>query len=1511
MQPENICDPGGWIKDENVSRLLGELNTDGIVQIVKPLSGSRKSPKIENVFKVYLLDLSGSFRGVSAVKIGDPQNLETEYQNFQEFVEKGPLKSEHKIGLYKPICYLKNTGLLQLDFVDLENYRPLSVYYSKEDPIPILELLLNEVLKPWHTKNNSTKLANLQEHIQDQLGSHMDEIKEASNMLFQDFSAYAECLIHQAKKLVSNCVNLIETGNFQPKKNSEFWTISSIVHGDLNFNNIFVDDQKKIKLIDYEHTGEGFLFDDLARIECEIKFNMLKHYENRDFWEALIEFEQFLLNDLTFSSEELPEIAKEHEEIKKAVKCLDIVRKGAKEVTNYHYKLEESSYWAELLTRTLKYVGYSGMSNSQKKYALISSLLIFENHFRPKTFAEVTDHIQIPSGPHYPPDSLLTQMTQESKMDISPDQKEDIQLLIRALLNGHVILFLGPEAPNEAGAPTKCELAVKMYDKHLGLKPSTNDPEVIFDNLLSRADIRDQVKKDIMKEYETISVQGFYRYLPNIRWKRIFVDYIDFFVEKAYEEAEFSTQRFQNRFDPDESREDHDEKGNNVVIERVSGSARFYADERRPMRLGAREIEAGKPVRIEWFKKLRDIRLPISVLFYGYRWTDLKKTFFEIVGPSELVDKNTDFYWVSNAISEEEAIVARMAGIRVLSAEISDILSDIQATKIREIGEIEEKIIIQLGKTGKSVEYEFDQKTFENFQQYFEIIHDALEYDPNLHIGPFFEGEEINWRELAAGCDVERRVTVGEDDELKRAIIRELKHIDRPNKIFLLLGEVAGSGTTTILKRTGFDIFKMKEFPVIYLKRLDGNSWQFVEDFYRKLEKSHKILILMDNIVAKLEEFYSFSDILQSRRVRSVIIATSRLDDWNQSVQSHFQISGHDAEEEPGKIKRTEIIKVSDGLNEKEKEELVEKLRKFEVISERAHHRSGISWLKYSTLLAVCWEATDGRHRKFEEIVQEYRDKLGEAGRLILDIVCALSYFVSEGVSEIVLHRATRINWDKFSLLIESDAMRQLVKIRSDYHGNEIIGKLVPRTMAIADLLWSPKDSIFPDRFLDLLTRNLEIREGEPDETDMLFRVVSSKVLHTRLGKKSYKNRLFEFATAQASGDIRIWHHWGIVLMDHANYRSMILQDINDPTWEESWDKLNQALSRDMRNSAILHSLGMWHLRRGKFYWNRSKANLRDEKSFQKACSFFDKAKEYFEKSLRINPRVEYAYNTITNIGLEQLRYYKDIGDRERFNDLMMEIHSLLIQCEDNVPRSQQLVLPKSMGMWKHLRGDKKAAREEYLRYLRQNPRNDSVRYLLANLLLREFRTHDALKEAEKILREAMTEGQKRIGFIKLWYRITEKLYATDYVRLEKMLEYAVSVHPEDPFLVSRYAAACFKNENFSEARKHFYYAQRLHERDPRRFDICDYIWDESLDPKNIEYVWEGKLEVNQLKSFTGNIDQVSYKQGYIIMDGGGEKIYFDVQMERHNLPFPTPGERVIFNIAFTYVSPKAIELSR
>ena len=71
-----------------------------------------------------------------------------------------------------------------------------------------------------------------------------------------------------------------------------------------------------------------------------------------------------------------------------------------------------------------------------------------------------------------------------------------------------------------------------------------------------------------------------------------------------------------------------------------------------------------------------------------------------------------------------------------------------------------------------------------------------------------------------------------------------------------------------------------------------------------------------------------------------------------------------------------------------------------------------------------------------------------------------------------------------------------------------------------------------------------------------------------------------------------------------------------------------------------------------------------------------------------------------------------------------------------------------------------------------KNPRNDSVRYLLANLLLREFKTHDALEEAEKILREAMAEGQKRIGFIKLWYRIIEKLYATDYVRLEKMLEY-------------------------------------------------------------------------------------------------------------------------------------------
>ncbi|MCK5343399.1 MAG: DUF4062 domain-containing protein [Candidatus Heimdallarchaeota archaeon] len=123
----------------------------------------------------------------------------------------------------------------------------------------------------------------------------------------------------------------------------------------------------------------------MARLECEIKFISLKYNNDEKFCEGLLDFEALLTSQLLISVDKLPESAKEYEDIKKAAKCIAVIRKRADEIIRQTSFVKESAYWIELLIRTLKYASYpsvdgiSQLTDFKKKYALISALLLADN----------------------------------------------------------------------------------------------------------------------------------------------------------------------------------------------------------------------------------------------------------------------------------------------------------------------------------------------------------------------------------------------------------------------------------------------------------------------------------------------------------------------------------------------------------------------------------------------------------------------------------------------------------------------------------------------------------------------------------------------------------------------------------------------------------------------------------------------------------------------------------------------------------------------------------------------------------------------------------------------------------------------------------------------------------------------------------------------------------------------------------------------------------------------------
>lgn len=1498
-----ILDQAKWITDSTKKELLEQMaeknNPGGYIQICIPLGGSRKNPSTSTVYKICYLDAEERPINDLIVKIGTLESLEKEYNNFLEFVSKGALSSNYKVEMYSPFSY-DNIAALEIEVVDLQNHKVFSDYY-KDKPEKVIETLLNKALKDWHDRNKP-RLHDPKEYFISRLRYHKNNLFEECNLLYPGFDKKCECYVQDLKRSFPNPIFQLKNETFNFKENTEFWTVESIIHGDLNFNNILVEDESHIKLIDYEYTRKDITFDDFARLECEIKYTALKNYDNESFWRGLIKFEEYLTTNLLVNEDELPDIVKQSEDLKKAAKCIAIIRQRSNEIIKQESRVNDTAYWIELLIRTLKYISYksedgkSQITESAKKYALISSLLLADKCFKECEIKSTSlSPFTIYSGPQMKNDSLLIK---ENKYE-----SEYLTQLQRTLLAGNTLLFLGPNAPRDSNSQSISDIATELYRKYANEEPTSKKPNMLFSYLFKTKKFKDLIHDDIYDAFKKVSLDGFYKTIPTVYWKRIFVQSIDFLVERSYEETcpDDKVQDYQNRFSPFETRNDEDTS--TIIIERPYGSARFFNEPGKSMQLSAESINKGKILRQKWYDLITDIRPPISVLFHGFEWENLQDLYFDIKSRVEIADDNSNFFWIETGFSEQSYSEASLTDLKLITHPLEEILNDVKSIKIEDLKK-EKTNGINISFNNKHI-YINPEKT-NVYSKYFEIIHDDIEKTEELEIGPFFQGEEINWLELESNCDVYR--TEIKNYQLEEKIKREIDRTGE-NKGILLLAEYAGAGVTTIMKRTGFNLAKSGVCPVVYLNRLDSSTWKMLEDFYQDCGKN-KFLILIDNVPFQSDRFRELFSMLQSRRINSFILATARKDEWNQEMISYIRSSGDIQIDEDSEIKHFKWIKhklITDLLDENEKRSLLKNYLDFGILTKNAISKFGKGntqeEMKYSNLLPLCWAATEGKNRKFEFVVNEYyQDKLKLSERRIIDIVCLVNFFFSKGVTDRILHRAFKINWNQFELLLKSDSMQQLIVIKSDFYNGKEICRILPRNYGISEIILHPESSTFSNKILDILTE-LPIQEGEEVEEDLLFNIVRNKKLHQYLPEKSNKDIVFKFASEQSPNDIRILQHWGIMLYEHA--QELAKHGLFDDTiWEDSLDKFNQALDLEPTNPAILHSFGMAYLIRGNILWEKYRHDRSDKTSFRLAYAYQDDAIKYFRKAIDVNPRDEHAYNTIAGILLERIRDFKNKDETETFEKLMAELHELLEECNRLVPTDKQLVLPSKRSQWYNLRGQSSKAKKQYREILTNNPKNHSVSYLLATLLM-EDNTTDSLKEAEKILIQALQEGKKSKGFYILRYQIAERLYLFDYPKLELILKGLVDSNPNDPYLIFKYAVISFKNENYPGSRQYFNISEKLRLADPLRFKIHDCFWKKTDNLDVIKQIWEGKQSFSMLEVFEGNVDKISDFKGYVIMDKSGERLYFDPQ----RLPKDKilhEGQRVKFNITFNYIEPIA-----
>jgi hypothetical protein len=165
----------------------------------------------------------------------------------------------------------------------------------------------------------------------------------------------------------------LKYGYKERENKSRLW-YKCICHGDLNMQNILLDEIKNIYIIDYSETSLRNAVADFARLEPIFKFEFPRI--NPEELKNLVKFEEGLL--CTSRLDELPPFTYSGTDpfIEKAYKMIIRLRQYAKVVTLFENDL--IPYLLAVLEWTYSVVCYQSVDRTIKKYSATSAALICE-----------------------------------------------------------------------------------------------------------------------------------------------------------------------------------------------------------------------------------------------------------------------------------------------------------------------------------------------------------------------------------------------------------------------------------------------------------------------------------------------------------------------------------------------------------------------------------------------------------------------------------------------------------------------------------------------------------------------------------------------------------------------------------------------------------------------------------------------------------------------------------------------------------------------------------------------------------------------------------------------------------------------------------------------------------------------------------------------------------------------------------------------------------------------------
>jgi len=272
----------------------------------------------------------------------------------------------------------KNWGGLRYNFLGINGPDSTLVWltdYYKKYPakklIPLFDRIFTDILKPWYGQPHWEHIYPYCEHSPLILFPNIFECLE------HELGISADTEIIQCDELGRKIINpfyFLKHEYPLRKGQSKLW-YKAVTHGDLNMQNILLDEKENIYIIDFSETKPRNIIADFARLEPIFKIEMCS-VTNEEELKEMLEFEQGLLQAETLG--ETPKFTYRGNDpmVEKAYRMICKLREYANVVTIFENDI--IPYLIALLEWTYSVVCYTQLSTTKKKYALYSAALMCE-----------------------------------------------------------------------------------------------------------------------------------------------------------------------------------------------------------------------------------------------------------------------------------------------------------------------------------------------------------------------------------------------------------------------------------------------------------------------------------------------------------------------------------------------------------------------------------------------------------------------------------------------------------------------------------------------------------------------------------------------------------------------------------------------------------------------------------------------------------------------------------------------------------------------------------------------------------------------------------------------------------------------------------------------------------------------------------------------------------------------------------------------------------------------------